>query len=491
MENRLKFSSLKFSNLKVSITIILIGLLFLSPTYSALPVASYKEKWPQIMGGPAHTGYYNSTCPEGNGTFLKKQLIGLDSGGEEWPPVIDEDSFYIPFSSWVIGGPDGKKNSVARYSRSDGSLIWKHEMDEQIWSGVHSLALYKNTVILSASKWAYYTSEPHDFLWGKIVALNKDTGDELWTYRIDMNTVSEIAVYDNKVFFATGGYWYMEGGYYAMCLSADTGKVVWQSEISNRISSAPSVSEDVAIYPVIDGMVYAFSAVDVGEKNPLTRYPEGKLMWSKPACNALQTLPIINASTVYLTSNSDGGVIALDLKSGKEIWRKTIGNPGGTGMCLGDGMIYAVFITKEFSELCALQQKDGTVSWRMRTNNITLGNYPICCRNGIYTNARNSTSNFVYRISLKGELLWCATFNGTLANTGSIADGILYSVGYIGGWLYAFDGSGGGGARANERSGLFESVYVPIAALSAVLIATAFSVIFISRHWKRRKRKRD
>ncbi|HET9136636.1 MAG TPA: PQQ-binding-like beta-propeller repeat protein [Candidatus Kapabacteria bacterium] len=119
--------------------------------------------------------------------------------------------------------------------------------------------------------------------------------------------------------------------------------VTWKFKAKAPITTAPLFALGMVYFASDDGKFYALDSI-------------GKIKWKfdlkdKPAS------PAYDDSVIYLATTKSL-IVALDAKTGKELWRSTA---GGRTPCVGERFVY---IINQNGALIALDKKDGIDHWR-------------------------------------------------------------------------------------------------------------------------------
>ena len=141
------------------------------------------------------------------------------------------------------------------------------------------------------------------------------------------------------------------GTFYA--LDRMTGQTVWMYQTGSRIKSAPAVYDGRVVFGSTDGNIYCLS-----ENN-------GKLLWKVGTGDVVMGCPVISevaGTLAVLIGGSDHVFRAIELKTGREIWRYT----GVDGYVVTRPCVYMgkVIFGAWDCGLYALNLKDGTRAWR-------------------------------------------------------------------------------------------------------------------------------
>lgn len=147
---------------------------------------------------------------------------------------------------------------------------------------------------------------------GRVTALNKQTGEELWEQDLDTAIGSSATIANGKVYVGT-----MDGWLYA--LDSGNGKLVWQSRVPSSVLAAPAVNSDTVVIHTHDGSVEALSAA------------KGKHLWvhagSTPdLISEGNSSPVIVGSSALVGFDS-GHLAAFDLSTGRVQWERPVAIP--------------------------------------------------------------------------------------------------------------------------------------------------------------------
>ena len=190
--------------------------------------------------------------------------------------------------------------------------------------------------------------------YGKLVALDADTGGVVWDVKLPEPARGAPTVADGRVFVVT------QNNNVAAYSAAD-GSEAWSwrgvPEIGNLLSGAnPAVSGGIVVVPFTSGELVALDA------------KSGKPVWNDTlarasrsfAVSGLATIaasPVIADGTVYATGVGSR-TVALNLKSGARIWDIPFGS-AHTPVAAGN----ALFLVDLDDNLTAFDRKTGEVLW--------------------------------------------------------------------------------------------------------------------------------
>ncbi len=173
-----------------------------------------------------------------------------------------------------------------------------------------------------------------------------------WSVRIPgQRNITTPAVYKNKLFFG-GGY----GSHEFYCLSAATGKVIWQYKTDDDGPSAAVVEDGYVAFNTESCTVFVLSA------------ETGKCIWKEWLGDPLMSQPAISKGRLYIAYPSGQRnhkpqghmMLCADLKTGKHLWEKPITADVISAPIVDNDKLY--FTCMEGTSFC-LNASSGRVEW--------------------------------------------------------------------------------------------------------------------------------
>jgi outer membrane protein assembly factor BamB len=185
---------------------------------------------------------------------------------------------------------------------------------------------------------------------GFMVAMDAETGDELWRFKAGVIESSPLLA-DGVLYFGT-----FDDKLYA--LDAETGERRWTFKAGDDIKGGPVLAHETIFFAAYDGKVYAVDARN------------GKRRWDSSAQGGLAgagnfyATPAAAYGRIYI-GNTDGKVYAFGAKSGNLLWSKSTG-----GFVYSSAAVWnkTVFVGSYDRHLYALDAATGDVKWRFRAN---------------------------------------------------------------------------------------------------------------------------
>jgi outer membrane protein assembly factor BamB len=150
---------------------------------------------------------------------------------------------------------------------------------------------------------------------GELVALNLDTGRQVWIKKYKRMQVSAgpAAALGMVVFGTTKGF--------VIALEGSSGKELWRTRVNSELLSAPAISEKVVVMRAVDGHLHGFDASN------------GKELWSVeqqvPRLSLRGTAIPVIAKEVAVSGFDNGKVMAVSLNTGDKVWDTALATPHG------------------------------------------------------------------------------------------------------------------------------------------------------------------
>jgi outer membrane protein assembly factor BamB len=301
----------------------------------ALPRPVENSDWPEAGGYPNHVMHHLALGDE------PKRVWRADAGAGDSrdgyilsPPVVAGNRVYTMDAESV----------VRAFDAASGRQLWEfatkpeNERGSSFGGGV---AVADGRVFASTG-------------YGQVVALDPDSGKEIWRHSVGAPVRGAPTVADGRVFVVT-----VENT--AEAMAAEDGRRLWThtgtSENAGLLGSAsPAVEGGVVVVPYMSGELYAL------------RVENGRPLWSDNLAAArridavssladIRGQPVIDRGRVYAISHS-GRLAAIDLRTGDRIWEQEIGGTN-TPWVAGD----FVYVLSNGGELICLMRRDGRVRW--------------------------------------------------------------------------------------------------------------------------------
>ncbi len=274
---------------------------------------------------------------------------------------------------------------------------------------------------------------------GNLYALDRSTGAERWHASAGSPVSSSPAVVRGLVIFGSrdGVFRAVDARTGELRWSVETGPLIpweWGFEGWDVYTSSPVVADTTVVFGAGDGLLYALNVVT------------GRELWRFQTEGRIRSTPAITDAVVFIGS-TDGRIYAVDLDTGGEQWRY---ETDGAGMrsaelyvdrksiisspAVVDGTVY---VGSRDGYLYALDQATGERRWRIDHDGSWAMSSPAVIGNTLYSGT--SDGRFVHAVDVAtGQERWRFHGDGYTWSSPCIVDGTVYA-GDGAGYLRAID----------------------------------------------------
>ncbi|WEK54189.1 MAG: PQQ-binding-like beta-propeller repeat protein [Candidatus Cohnella colombiensis] len=377
-----------------------------------------KSESSMFRGDLKHTGLFDTKGPvELHGVKWKFQT----KDKVRTSPVIALGTVYF-------GSDDGQFYAV---NATTGTQSWAFKTEGAIKS---SAAVIDQTV--------YFLSGDR-----KLYALNAEDGKLIWSYETaEQDEPRDIvdywqsspAVSDGNVYFGGG-----EGNFYAV--DANTGKLAWKKKLALDgykydkglvpiLHSSPAIDKGV-IYMGLSG--YDMSKSQEPGNVVALDAKTGDQLWVSPLLNAVDSSITVDDKALYFGMRN-GGIASLDKQTGKYVWRGSqvqylLGSMAISGDTLFSG-------SSDGHVLVALEAATGKQKWSLKTVDAIHAS-PATDGETVYVACGNhyteDNHGLIYAVDAKtGEQIWTYQTGGNVYSSPALDQGVLF-IGSDDGYMYA------------------------------------------------------
>ena len=268
----------------------------------AVPAAEHFGDWAQQGGTPDHNLQNRALAEQPKRVWTAH----LDEGGDTRrafvsAPIVAANKVFALDSLSIL----------TAYTLSDGEKLWRLDLGPEE-AGAGS---FGGGVAYDEGK-LYATTN-----FAQIVALNAETGAELWRKPLPAPVRGAPTVKNGRIVMVT-----VDNE--TLALSAEDGHQLWRhsgiSEVASLVGApSPAIDGNTVISPYTSGEIFAL------------RVENGTVEWSDVLAAVKRTdqvaelsdiggLPVVDRGRVYAAGNSDV-FAAIDLRSGRRLWDKDVG----------------------------------------------------------------------------------------------------------------------------------------------------------------------
>ncbi|QDP02881.1 outer membrane protein assembly factor BamB [Thalassotalea sp. PS06] len=289
------------------------------------------------------------------------------------------------------------------FDQETGNKLW--EIDLSDIEGTRGFFDDRETARISGGGVAGYNM----VVWGSengiVYALDQETGELLWQAKVPGEVISNPALEANMVLVNT-----VSGSLIA--LDAQTGEEKWKADqsvppLTLRGASGVVGSSGGAFIGNAKGEVVVY-IVDSGQQGWATEIGEPSGATELQRIVDVDVTPVVFGDKLYGIS-SNGNLAALDLRSGREIWKRKYSSYRQLTV---DGN--QIFATDDKGHIYALNRNDGTEMWSQLsfTNRDTTGAV--------------SVGDYVVVGDVEGYLHWLSKTDGTIVARYRVDNSAIY-----------------------------------------------------------------
>jgi outer membrane protein assembly factor BamB len=260
---------------------------------------------------------------------------------------------------------------------------------------------------------------------GKLYALNRDTGQELWNFPPDaLNgdfADTTPAVVNGIVYFGVN-----RGGPVVYAVNAATGVRIW--------SHSGPISQIISSPTVINGRVHvAFTDGTIRALNAAT----GQVIWSIIHPGGAYSSPAVDGGRLYIAIHNQG-LLALDANTGSELWLAPMPGPQWSSPAVDSGRVFVG--SRDDHKLYAFDAVTGQTLWTATTSD-WVHSSPAVANGVVYIG--NEAGDLHAFNAATGGLIWRkAVSHAGIFNGPTVANGVVY-VAAEDGKLYAVNAATG------------------------------------------------
>ncbi len=319
--------------------------------------------WTLPFGGrstPVISGdrLYLQTATSGNVSLTQERLVAVDvnSGRVLWERPVSQYLSDVPQHrvAWASPAVDPRTGHIYMFTISAellafspaGDVLWKRSLPEE-YGAITTHGGRTTSPIIDGDMVILNTLLQG---WGDLgrpgnryFAFDKTTGQTIWisapqTRHYDTNYSSPIiATVNGTRQMIVGG---TDGVFHG--LKVNTGQPVWSLEVSKRAILNSALFRDNTVYIAhgeenMDttemGMVAAFDPTGTGALSGAA------VKWKTHGFMPTFASPVLDGDRLYAIDNS-AILAAFDLKTGRELWKKTLGTLQKGSPILADGRLY-------------------------------------------------------------------------------------------------------------------------------------------------------
>jgi len=248
----------------------------------------------------------------------------------------------------------------------------------------------------------------------------------VWRARTQGTVVSSPAVTASAVFIGSNDH-------HLYCLRRDSGRVLWAFDAKSAVASSPTVFAGMVAFTTADGHLMALDGATGRLRWRLATGPTVPFPWGYESGDIWTSSPTY-ADGLLLAGAGDGGLYAVDARSGKLRWRMQTAGRVRSTPAVSEGLVYVGSADGTFY---AADLRTGRERWRFDTeghqlqsakfgfDRRTIQSSPVVAGDLVVFGARDG---FLYALDrATGRERWRYDYKISWVNSSpAVADGVVY-----------------------------------------------------------------
>lgn len=346
-----------------------------------------------------------------------------------------------------------------------GELIWRFKATGAAVDFSSSPAVIGDRVYIGSTHGSIFSSS------GVIYCIDANTGADLWKYPGQTPVFSAPSVVAGRVYVGEG--FHQDSNCHLRCLDANTGELIWTFPTTSHTESGPTISQGKVYFSAGADGVYCVDAL------------EGQEIWHYPSVH-VDISPLVWKGTAYFGSGYGiYRIFAVDANTGEELWTEQVDYPVWGSPTNHEDTVFFGLGNGNFLEsnpnpkgrVIAVNAKTGEQIWMYEVPDAVLT--AIVYQNGfIYFGSRDG---HVYALNAAdGQLHWKSSIGTPVVSSPAVTEKMVY-VGANNGSIYGMDISNGAvtwSFDTNEVAGGLKIYSSPAIANGKLYIGSSDRYIF-------------
>lgn len=256
---------------------------------------------------------------------------------------------------------------------------------------------------------------------GRLMAFEVDHGDELWRYQASGDLDSTAILADELVFVSAAE------SHDVLAVRQEDGQLAWSTKLEFEPDTTPAISAGSLIINQQDlhspkGLVTSLDSTT------------GKLNWTVTQTIGYSSPSILGDKVIF--GGGDFFAYALDLKTGRRIWRSPVESRFGVwnlpALAFGD-----VFLADRVGNIYRLDGETGRRKWKLDLEGTMDQSAPIIAGKTLYV---GNGSGMLYGVDVdSGRLIWQEHIGGHILTGAADSERIYFGVKFGNQGLYAYE----------------------------------------------------
>ena len=295
---------------------------------------------------------------------------------------------------------------------TDANLLWAFKDQEAaVMDFSSSPAVVGNRLYIGAGRGSLFHTD------GLVYCLDVRTGNVIWRSQSPQQIFSSPAVVGGRVYIGEGLHYDVDSS--LRCLDADTGQEIWNFQTSSHVESSPCINRGRVYFGAGDDGVYCLDAL------------EGKEIWHYTDLHVDISPIVVDGNLYFGTGYGQPKIHAVSAENGSDIWVKSVDLPVWGSPTISEKLIYFGLGKGNFVEshqvpaggVVALNLKTGEEVWSFQTEDAVLT--AISFMEGyVYFGCRDG---YVYALdAMTGDIFWKSSVDTPIVSSPAVTKDSIY-----------------------------------------------------------------
>ena len=316
--------------------------------------------------------------------------------------------------SWVTfrGGFHRQGHQENHLGPADANLLWAFkDQGAKAMDFSSSPAIVGDRLYIGAGRGSLFRTD------GLIYCLDVRTGAVIWKSPSHQQIFSSPAVVGGRVYIGEGLHYDVDSC--LRCFDADTGREIWAFQTTSHVESSPCINRGRVYFGAGSDGVYCLDAL------------EGKEIWHYPDLHVDISPIVVDGNLYFGTGYGQPEIYAVSAENGSDIWVKSVDLPVWGSPTVSEELIYFGLGKGNFVEshqvpaggVVALNLKTGEEVWSFQTEDAVLTAISFM-ENYVYFGCRDG---YVYALEAKtGDIFWKTPVDTPIVSSPAVTRDSVY-----------------------------------------------------------------
>ena len=316
--------------------------------------------------------------------------------------------------SWATfrGGIHRTGHQANHLGPTDANLLWAFiDREAAVMDFSSSPAVVGNRLYIGAGRGSLFGTD------GLVYCLDVKTGNVIWKSKSPQQIFSSPAIVGGRVYIGEGLHYDVDSC--LRCLDANTGQEIWNFQTASHVESSPCIDRGRVYFGAGDDGVYCLDAL------------EGKEIWHYTNLHVDISPIVVDGKLYFGTGYGQPKIYAVSAENGSDIWVKSVDLPVWGSPTISGELIYFGLGNGNFVDshqvptggVVALNLKTGEEVWSFQTEDAVLTAISFL-KDYVYFGCRDG---YVYALDAKtGDIFWKSSIDTPIVSSPAVTKDSIY-----------------------------------------------------------------